>query len=65
IARKLIREVESPVGPVPVIGTPLRLSDSPARYDRIPDLGEDSEAILKELGYDAQTISNLGQDKVI
>ncbi len=65
IARKLIREVESPVGPVPVIGTPLRLSDSPARYDRIPDLGEDSEAILKELGYDAQTISNLSRDKVI
>ncbi len=65
IARKLIREVESPVGSVPVIGTPLRLSDSPARYDRIPDLGEDSEAILKELGYDAQTISNLGRDKVI
>jgi crotonobetainyl-CoA:carnitine CoA-transferase CaiB-like acyl-CoA transferase len=65
IARKLIREVESPVGPVPVIGTPLRLSDSPARYDRIPDLGEDSEAILKELGYDAQTISGLHRDKVI
>jgi len=65
IARKLIREVESPVGPVPVIGTPLRLSDSPARYDRIPDLGENNEAILKELGYDAQTISNLGRDKVI
>jgi len=65
IARKLIREVESPVGPVPVIGTPLRLSDSPARYDRIPDLGEDREAILKELGYDAQTISNLSRDKVI
>ncbi len=65
IARKFIREVESPVGPVPVIGTPLRLSDSPARYGRIPDLGEDSEAILKELGYDAQTISYLGRDKVI
>ena len=65
IARKLIREVESPVGPVPVIGTPLRLSDSPARYDRIPDLGEDSETILKELGYDAQTISGLRRDKVI
>jgi crotonobetainyl-CoA:carnitine CoA-transferase CaiB-like acyl-CoA transferase len=65
MARKLIREVESPVGLVPVIGTPLRLSDSPARYDRIPDLGEDSEAILKELGYDAQTIDGLRLDKVI
>ncbi len=49
----------------PVIGTPLRLSDSPARYDRIPDLGEDHEAILTELGYDAQTISNLSRNKVI
>ncbi len=65
VARKLIREVESPVGPVPVIGTPLRLTDSPARYDRIPDLGEDSEEILKELGYDSQTISALRREKVI
>ncbi len=65
LARKLIREVESPVGPVPVIGTPLRLTDSPARYDRIPDLGEDSEEILKELGYDSKTIGDLRRDKVI
>ncbi len=65
VARKLIREVESPVGRVPVIGTPLRLSDSPARYDRIPDLGENTEEILKELGYDNQTIDALRQDKVI
>jgi hypothetical protein len=36
IARKMIREMESPVGPVPVIGSPLRLSDSPARFDPIP-----------------------------
>ena len=65
MARKFIREVESPVGPVPVIGTPLRLTDSPARYDRIPDLGEDSEEILKELGYDSKTIGALRRDKVI
>ncbi|MEE8607316.1 MAG: CaiB/BaiF CoA-transferase family protein [Nitrospiraceae bacterium] len=64
-ARRLIREVESPVGAVPVIGSPLRLSDSPARYDRIPDLGEDTEAILHEVGYDDKTIESLRRDKVI
>ena len=65
VARRLIREVESPVGRVPVIGTPLRLSESPARYDRIPDLGEDTEAILREAGYDDAAIAGLRKEKVI
>jgi itaconate CoA-transferase len=65
IARRLIREVESPVGKVPVVGNPLRLSASPARYDRIPDLGEHTEAILKRLGYDAAAIAKLRSEKVI
>ncbi|MGH7773852.1 MAG: CaiB/BaiF CoA transferase family protein [Candidatus Binatia bacterium] len=65
LARKLIREVDSPVGKVPVVGNALRLSASPARYDRIPDLGEDTEVILRELGYDANAIESLRRDKVI
>ena len=65
VARRLIREVESPVGRVPVVGNPLRLSDSPARYDRIPDLGEDTDAILREADYDEATISALRREKVI
>lgn len=64
-ARRLIREVDSPVGRVPVIASPLRLSRSPARYDRIPDLGEDTETILKELGYDGNAIQSLRHEKVI
>jgi crotonobetainyl-CoA:carnitine CoA-transferase CaiB-like acyl-CoA transferase len=50
---------------VPVIGSALRMSDSPARYERIPDLGEDTEAILREAGYDNATITKLRQEKVI
>mgnify|MGYP001561902434 FL=1 len=65
LARKLIREVDSPVGRVPVIGSALRMSGSPARYDRIPDLGEDTEPILKELGYDDNAIESLRRDKAI
>jgi itaconate CoA-transferase len=65
LARKLIREAESPVGKVPVIANALKLSQSPARYDRIPDLGEDNDAILTELGYDAAAISEMRREKVI
>ena len=65
VARRLIREVESPVGRVPVVGNPLRLSDSPARYDRIPALGEDTQAILRDAGYDDAAILKLRSEKVI
>jgi crotonobetainyl-CoA:carnitine CoA-transferase CaiB-like acyl-CoA transferase len=64
-ARRLIREAESPVGKVPVIGNALKMSASAARYDRIPALGEDSEAILRELGYAAAAIEALKQERVI
>jgi itaconate CoA-transferase len=64
-ARRLIREVESPVGKVPVVANPIRLSASPARYDSIPDLGENTEAILKKLGYDDDAIRKLHQAKTI
>ena len=64
-ARKLIREAESPVGTVPVIANALTMSDSPARYDRIPTLGEDSDAILEELGYDTTEIVQLRAEKII
>ena len=65
IARKLIRQAESPVGRVPVIANALKMSGSQARYDRIPGLGDDNDAILGELGYDRAAIADLRRDKVI
>ena len=65
VARKLIREAESPVGRVPVIANALKMSASEPRYDRIPDLGEDSAAILSELGYSAEDAAKLRTEKVI
>jgi crotonobetainyl-CoA:carnitine CoA-transferase CaiB-like acyl-CoA transferase len=65
IARKMIREMESPVGPIPVVASPLHMSDSEARYDPIPALGEDTEPILRELGYGDADIEKLRRDKVI
>jgi itaconate CoA-transferase len=64
-ARKLIREAQSPVGTVPVIANALKMSASDARYDRIPGLGEDSETILRELGYSSDDTAKLRAEKVI
>ena len=47
------------------IANALKMSGSEARYDRIPALGADSEAILKELGYDTEAIAQLRRDQVI
>src|ERR1041385_710136 len=62
VARKLIREAESPVGQVPVIANALKMSASQARYDPIPSLGGDSEAILREAGYAPSEIEALRRD---
>ncbi|MBI2820165.1 MAG: CoA transferase [Acidobacteria bacterium] len=65
LARKMIEQVESPVGPVPVIASPLHLSASPKRLDPIPSLGQDTEAILQELGYTKAQIEELRTGGVI
>jgi itaconate CoA-transferase len=64
-ARKLLREADSPVGNVPVIANPLKMSASEARYERIPDLGEDTDAVLREAGYNESAIADLRREKVI
>jgi itaconate CoA-transferase len=64
-ARKMIAQVDSPVGPVPVIASPLHLSDSPDRLDAIPALGQDTQGILQELGYSAVQIEELRTGGVI
>jgi crotonobetainyl-CoA:carnitine CoA-transferase CaiB-like acyl-CoA transferase len=64
-ARRMIREVESPVGRVPVVGSPLHLSASPACYGPVPALGADTDAVLRELGYDAAAIAGLRERGVV
>ena len=65
IARHMIQEIDSPVGRVPVMASPLHLSDSPQRLDPVPELGGDNEAILRELGYTDAEIAAFRRDKVI
>jgi len=65
IAREMVREVDSPVGRIPVTSSPLRLSDSPARFDPIPSLGQSTVSILHELGYSDEEIARMREEKVI
>ncbi|HEY4645621.1 MAG TPA: CaiB/BaiF CoA-transferase family protein [Steroidobacteraceae bacterium] len=64
-ARQFIRKVNSPVGPIPIVWSPLRLSDSAQPAGRIPALGEDTEPLLHELGYTDANIAQFRRDRVI
>ncbi|MCD1161057.1 CaiB/BaiF CoA transferase family protein [Peribacillus frigoritolerans] len=67
LERQMIQEVEHPtVGIVKLLGSPIKLSDTPVTIERYPPLhGEHTEEVLLELGYDKQEIESFMEDKVI
>ncbi|KOR78778.1 CaiB/BaiF CoA transferase family protein [Peribacillus frigoritolerans] len=67
LERQMIQEVEHPtVGIVKLLGSPIKLSDTPVTIERHPPLhGEHTEEVLLELGYDKQEIESFMEDKVI
>ncbi len=68
LARQMLVEMEHPkVGKFKLVGSPLKLSETPVQY-RIPPplLGEHTEEVLRNvLGYDTETIARLRVAKVI
>ncbi|TDR78485.1 CaiB/BaiF CoA transferase family protein [Paludibacterium purpuratum] len=51
---------------VPMVGCPIKLSETPVSYARVPPkLGEHTDAILAELGYDAVSIAQLRASEII
>ena len=62
--RGILHEVDSPRGQVSVIGSPFALASGPVR-SRVPALGEDTDAVLTELGYDEETVSSLRRRGIV
>src|SRR5260370_19630924 len=58
-ARERWREVSSPVGTLKALLPPVTMRDVEPRMDPIPALGEQTEQILRSLGYQPHHISRL------
>ncbi|MFE9774786.1 CaiB/BaiF CoA transferase family protein [Streptomyces sp. NPDC005931] len=64
-ARGRWREVAVPGATVEALLPPADLAGMPARMDPVPDVGEHTEAILKELGHSPEAIEALRADAVV
>jgi crotonobetainyl-CoA:carnitine CoA-transferase CaiB-like acyl-CoA transferase len=53
LANEMVVEMEHPrAGTLRLLGTPVRLSDTPSSLRLVPpDLGQDTETVMRELGY--------------
>lgn len=64
-ARERWTQVSTPIGPIPALLPPGRVVAYKPRMDGVPGLGENTEAILSELGWSASDIEAMRQDGVI
>jgi crotonobetainyl-CoA:carnitine CoA-transferase CaiB-like acyl-CoA transferase len=65
--QEMVLEVDHPGhGPVRMTGFPVKLSETPAKIRRpAPTMGEHTDAVLEDLGYDAAKIAGLKDRGVI
>jgi len=56
-ARDRWTEIDSPAGPLRALIPPVQMEGAETMMGRIPALGEHTDSILRELGFDAATIS--------
>jgi itaconate CoA-transferase len=64
-ARGRWRDVGSPSGPIPALRPPALPETLAAEMGPVPDLGEHTDAILRELGFDATAIDRLRDEHAI
>ena len=64
-ARNSWRQVDSPAGPVPALIPPVRMAGVDPAMGAIPELGQHSESILAEFGFDAVTIRQWKNERVL
>ncbi len=59
------QDVGSPVGPLQALTPPILLDGVDPRMDAIPALGQDTDAILTQLGYTPEQIQSFRHDGVV
>jgi crotonobetainyl-CoA:carnitine CoA-transferase CaiB-like acyl-CoA transferase len=64
-ARRRWREIGSPAGPLRALIPPADLDGVEAVMGPVPALGEHSDRILQELGFDAATIARWREERTI
>lgn len=66
-AREMLVSIPDPVlGSITVVGSPIKMNDVKPNYAAIPQLGENTDGVLKELlNYDDAQLELLRQNKVI
>jgi itaconate CoA-transferase len=64
-ARKRWGTVDSPVGPLPALLPPVEMENVQPVMNEVPALGQQTDAILRELGFDSETIAGWRREKVI
>jgi crotonobetainyl-CoA:carnitine CoA-transferase CaiB-like acyl-CoA transferase len=66
-AREMVADIEhATIGPLRVLGIPIKLSDTPGAVRTPPPrLGEHTDAVLQDLGFNAAAIADLRRQKVI
>jgi itaconate CoA-transferase len=64
-ARQRFTEVGTPRGPVAALWPPALPASFEPRMDPVPAVGEHTEALLRELGYDAAAIDALRRQSVV
>ncbi|MCY4410054.1 MAG: CaiB/BaiF CoA-transferase family protein [Caldilineaceae bacterium] len=65
VARGRVAEVESPVGTLPALQPATTNEAWAPRFDAIPAVGADTQALLAELGYSSDAIEQFEQDGVV
>ena len=64
--RDLFVKVPDPiVETLTMVGSPIKMEDHKASYGPLPNLGADTDSVLKEIGYTAEKIAQLRGNKII
>lgn len=64
-ARGRWREIDSPAGPLQALLPPMNMENFEPVMGAVPALGQHTDAILKELGFDADTIGRWRRENII